>query len=440
MSDLAHGLAPKMKPISRKRSAIVCALDIGTSKIVCAIARLKPRRPQDVLPRRTHAVEVLGIGHARAQGMKSGNVVDIAAAEEMLRHAVDGAERSAGVHVDSVVLPITAGRTGSELFAATVHMKQPTVTDADIERVLAAGSHHSVREGRAVLHSLPIGYALDDSRGIRDPRGMIGNRLGVDMHVATTDIAAARNLTLLVERCHIGVEAMVAAPYVSGLAVLAEDEADLGAAVVDMGAGTTTFAVFAQGRFVHVDGFALGGAHVTMDIARGLTTTIADAERVKTLFGAALSGPSDDRDMVTLSALDADPRDPPRMISRAQLVRIIRPRVEEILEMVRDRLSVSPFAADPRGRVILVGGASQMTGLADLASNILSRQVRIGRPLGIGGLTEATRGPAFAATAGLLVYPQIAYLEHCEPRRTRQLVTGTDGYFSRVGRWLKESF
>ena len=128
MSDLAHGLAPKMKPISRKRSAIVCALDIGTSKIVCAIARLKPRPPQDVLPRRTHAVEVLGIGHAQAQGMKSGHVVDIAAAEEMLRHAVDGAERGAGVHVDSVVLPITAGRTASELFAATVHMKTPTVT------------------------------------------------------------------------------------------------------------------------------------------------------------------------------------------------------------------------------------------------------------------------------------------------------------------------
>jgi cell division protein FtsA len=440
MSDLAHGLAPKMKPISPRRSAIVCALDIGTSKIVCVIARLKPRAPQGVLPRRTHAIEVLGIGHTQAQGMKSGHVVDIVAAEEMLRHAVDAAERGAGVHVDSVVLPITAGRTQSELFAATVHMKTPTVSDADIERVLSAGSHHSVREGRAVLHSLPIGYALDDNRGIRDPRGMIGQRLGVDMHVATTDVAAARNLTLLVERCHIGVEAMVAAPYVSGLAVLAEDEADLGAAIVDLGAGTTTCAVFAEGRFVHVDGFTLGGHHVTMDIARGLTTTIADAERLKTLFGAALSGPSDDRDMVSLAAADGDPHHPPRMIPRAQLVRIIRPRVEEILEMVRDKLHASPFAADPRGRVILTGGASQLTGLSDLATQILGRQVRIGRPLGIGGLTDATKGPAFAAAAGLLVYPQFAYLEHCEPRKTRQLMTGTDGYFSRVGRWLREGF
>src|SRR5262249_18776366 len=127
VNDLTHGLAPKMKPISRRRSAIVCALDIGTSKIVCAIARLKPRPPQDILPRRTHSIDVLGIGHAQALGMKSGTVVDIAAAEESLRQAVDIAERAAGVHVDSVMLPITAGRTGSELFAATVHMKAPTV-------------------------------------------------------------------------------------------------------------------------------------------------------------------------------------------------------------------------------------------------------------------------------------------------------------------------
>jgi cell division protein FtsA len=440
MSDLAHGLAPKMKPISRRRSAIVCALDIGTSKIVCVIAKLKPRPPQETLYRRSHAIEVLGIGHTQAHGMKSGTVTDIAAAEDGLRHAVDQAERMAGVQVSSVVLPITAGRTSSELFAATVHMQAATASDADIQRVLAAGSRHSVRQGRAVLHSLPIGYALDEARNIRDPRGMLGRRLGVDMHVATTEIAAARNLMLLVERCHIGVEAMVAAPYVAGLSVLAEDEADLGAAVVELGAGTTTVAVFAGGRFVHVDSFAVGGANVTMDIARGLTTTIADAERLKTLFGAALSGPSDDRDMVELTAIDAGPHDPPRMVPRAHLVHIIRPRVEEILEMVRDKLGQSPFAADPRGRVILTGGASQLTGLADLAAHILGRQLRVGRPLGIGALPEAAKGPAFAVAAGLLVYPQFAYLEHCEPRKTRQLMTGTDGYFSRVGRWLRESF
>ena len=183
--------------------------------------------------------------------------------------------------------------------------------------MLAAGSRHSLRDGRAVLHSLPVGYSIDGVDGIRDPRGMLGSRFGVDMHVATTDIAAARNLMLAVERCHLDVEAMVASPYVAGLAVLADDEADLGSAVVDMGAGTTTMAVFLGGRLVHLEGFALGGHHVTMDIARGLNARVADAERIKTLYGSVLSGGSDERDMITVPPLE-------RGRARAGAIRIAR--------------------------------------------------------------------------------------------------------------------
>ena len=158
---------------------------------------------------------------------------------------------------------------------------------------------------------------------------------------------------LAVERSHLAVEAMVASPYVAGLAVLADDEADLGAATIDLGAGTTTLAVFSGGRFVHADGFALGGAHVTMDVARGLNTRIADAERIKAIYGSVLTGGSDERDMITVPPVGDDEREPPQFVSRAALVRIIKPRVEEILEMVRDRLAASPFAAEPRGRVVL---------------------------------------------------------------------------------------
>jgi cell division protein FtsA len=320
-----------------------------------------------------------------------------------------------------------------------VNLSGPSVADGDISRVLAAGSRHSVRQGRAVLHSLPIGYSLDETHGIREPRGMLGQRFGVDMHVVTADVAAMRNIMLAIEHCHLSVEAMVASPFMSGLAVLADDEADLGTAVVEMGAGTTTLAVFSGGRFVHADGFALGGNHVTMDLARGLNARISDVERIKTFYGSVLTGPSDDRDMITVPPVDDD-REPPQFVSRATLVRIIRPRVEEILEMVRDRLAASPFASEPQGRVILTGGASQLTGLSELATRILGRPVRIGRPLGISGLTDAARGPAFAVAAGLLVYPQVAHLEHFEPRQTRQLMTGTGGYITRVGRWLRESF
>ena len=440
MSDLQYGITPKMRPVSPKRSALIAALDIGTSKVVCLIAKLTPHAPQEVLRRRTHAVEVIGFSHTGARGMKAGNVVDLVEAEEAVRHAVDGAERAARRQIESAVISVSAGRLGSELYAASVDIAGGTVNDSDIARVLAAGSRQSMRPGRVVLHSVPIGFALDDARGIHDPRGMLARRFGVDMHVVTADTAAVRNLMLTVERCHLAVEAMVASPYVAGLAVLADDEADHGAAVIDMGAGTTTVAVFSSGRFIHADGFALGGFHVTMDLARGLSTSVYDAERIKTLYGSVLAGGLDERDMVTVPTVGVDERDPPQFVSRATLTRIIKPRVEEILEMVRDRLGASPFAAEPRARVVLTGGASQLTGLPELAARVLGRPVRIGRPLGVGGLPDDSKGAAFAAAAGLLVYPQAAHLEQFEPRQTRRQMTGTGGYIARVGRWLRESF
>jgi len=440
MSALHYGLTPKMKPISPRKSALIAALDIGSSKVACLIARLRPQSPQQVLTRRSHTIEVVGFGHTGARGMKAGGVVNLAQAEEVIRQAVDAAERMAKVEIESVVLSISSGRFAGEMFAADVEIVGSGVSEGDIARVLAAGSRHSQRDGRAVLHSLPVGYSIDGANGIRDPRGMLGGKFGVDMHIATTDIAAARNLMLAVERCHLDVEAMVASPYVAGLSVLADDEADLGAAVVDMGAGTTTLAVFAGGRFVHLDGFALGGQHVTMDLARGLNARVADAERIKTLYGSVLAGGSDERDMITVPPINDDEREQTQFVSRATLVAIIKPRVEEILEMVRDRLAASSFAAEQRGRVILTGGACQLTGLPDLAARILGRPVRIGRPLGIAGLPDAAKGSAFAVAAGLLVYPQAAHLEHFEPRGRRYPKTGTGGYFARVGRWLRESF
>jgi cell division protein FtsA len=367
-------------------------------------------------------------------------VVDLVEAEDVVRQAIDTAESMAGVQLESVVVSLSGGRLGSERFIADIELNGGAVADGDIARVLAAASRHSVRDGRAVLHSLPIGYALDAAKGIREPRGMLGHKFGVDMHMVTADVATVRNLMLTVERSHLEVEAMVASPYVAGLACLADDEADLGAACIDLGSGTTSVAVFSGGRFVHADGFALGAHHITMDIARGLATPISAAERIKAIYGSVLSGGSDERDMITVPSVGDDEREPPQFISRAQLVRIVKPRVEEILELVRDRLASSPFAAEPRARVVFTGGGSQLPGLADLAARILRRPVRIGRPLGLAGLPEAAKGPAFAVAAGLLVYPQAAHLEHFEPRRTRQLMTGTGGYMSRVGRWLRESF
>ena len=259
------------------------------------------------------------------------------------------------------------------------------------------------------------------------------------MHMVTADVATVRNLMLAVERSHLSVEAMVASPYMAGLAVLADDEADLGAATIDLGAGTTTLAVFSGGKFVHADGFALGGHHVTMDLARGLNTRIADAERIKAIYGSVLTGGSDERDMITVPPVGDDEREPPQFARAGRWCASSSRGSRKFWKWCAtgSRLRRS---RPSRARVVLTGGASQLAGIADLAARILRRPVRIGRPLGLAGLPEAAKGPAFAVAAGLLVYPQAAHLEHFEPRRTRQLMTGTGGYMARVGRWLRESF
>ncbi len=439
MSALQFGLAPKMKPLPPRRSSLIAALDVGTSKIACLVARLRPRGGDDALAWRSHSIEVIGAGHTVARGIKAGGVVDLGEAESAIRQCVDVAERTARMQVHSVLVSVSAGRPASELISASIEIAGESVGERDIAKVLSAGSRHSVRAGRAILHSLPIGYVVDGASGVSDPRGMLARRFGIDMHVVTTDISVVRNLMLAIERCHLNIEAMVASPYVSGLSTISDDEADLGAALIDMGAGTTTIAVFAGGRFVHADGFALGGRHVTLDLARGLSARISDAERIKTLYGSVLTGGSDERDMVAVPSVDSDEAETPHFVSRAALVRFIKPRVEETLELVRERLAASPFAAEPRGRVILTGGASQLTGMAELAAQILGRPVRLARPLDIGGLSPEASGPAFAVAAGMLVYPQVSQLEHFEPRRTRHSQTG-GGYIARVGRWLRESF
>jgi cell division protein FtsA len=261
------------------------------------------------------------------------------------------------------------------------------------------------------------------------------------MHVVTTEGTPARNLMLAIERCHLGVEAMVATPYAAGLSALVDDESELGATVIDMGAGTTSVAVFSNRHFVHADALAVGGAHVTMDVARGLSTRLSEAERLKVLYGATIASPSDDRETIAVPPVSDDDREGPHHVPRSKLVRIIRPRIEEILELVRDRLKASGAWAEAGRRVVLTGGACQLTGIPDLARKILDRQVRVGRPLGVTGLPEAAKGPAFSVSVGLLVYPQVAGVEHFEPQSAgRGLATGTDGYMSRVGRWLKDSF
>jgi cell division protein FtsA len=440
MTGLDRSLTPKTRPMPQKRTALVASLDIGTSKIACMIARLKPCPPSEALRGRSHAVELIGYSQIQSRGMKAGTVVEPAQCEQAVRQAVGLAERMAKVQVESVLLSVSGGRLNGQLIEAAAEIKSGAVTAEDVTRVISAGMRHATGEGRTVLHALPVGFTLDGVKGVRDPRGMVARQFGVDMNVVTSDATVARNLMLVVERCHISVEAMTASPYVAGLSILTDDEADLGAAVIEMGAGTTSIAVYSAGRFVHASGFAIGGHHITMDLARGLSACIADAERIKTLYGTVLTGGSDSQELMSVPSAGDDERELPQVVSQATIANIVRHRAEEIFEMVRDGLADSPLAAEPKARIVLSGGASQLAGLPELATRILKRPVRIGRPLGFGRLPNEAKNASFAVATGLLVYPQYAHLEHVEPRHTRQLGTGTDGYFGKVGRWLREGF
>ncbi len=431
---------PRMRPLSNKRSTVVSVLDVGTSKICCLIAKLRPREESQLLAGRTHNVEVLGIGHQRSTGIKSGVVIDLDAAEQAIRLAVDAAERMAGVTIDSLIVNVSCGRLSSETFSASVSLDGHEVEEGDIKRVLSAGSAHAEQDGYSVVHSIPIGYALDNDHGIHDPRNMMGEVLGVDMHVVNAETGPLRNLELSINRAHLSVETLVATPYASGLAALVEDETNMGCACIDIGGGTTTLSVFLAGRFVFTDAITIGGDNVTMDLARGLSTRLDEAERLKVLHGSTLPSVSDDNDIISVPPIGNDEQDAPIQVPRAQLTRIIRPRVEETLELIRERLNRSGFAGAVGKRIVMTGGASQLTGISEVARRILSRNVRLGRPLGIRGLPSAARGPAFSAVVGLLIYPQIAGIEKFSSHPTgRRYLTGTDGALARVGRWLKES-
>jgi len=416
------------------RSSVACVLDIGTTKIACLIARLKPASEDQLLAGRTHAIEVIGYGYQQSRGVKGGTIVDLEKAEAAIRRAVDAAEQMAGVTVESLIVTQTSGRIASEAFGAKVDLDTGAVRDADIRRVLAASGRHQIKQGRAPLHALPIGYILDGQHGIRDPRGMVGDVLGVDINLVTADRAAQDNLALTINRCHLDVDGIVATPYASGLASLVDDEGELGAVCVDIGGGTSSLAIFSEGNLVHVDAVAVGGHHVTMDIAHCLSIRLEEAERLKVLEGSALAASNDERDTLTIHPVGEDYGAHPQTIPRITLNQIVRPRVDEILELVRDRLVASGFAGRIGRRIVMTGGGSQLTGITDVARHVFGRPVRLGRPLGVKGLPIAARGAAFSAVVGLLIYPQLA------PASLFETSTQSTGYLARMGRWLKESF
>jgi cell division protein FtsA len=406
---------------------MVAALDIGTTKVCCFIARVEDDKPR-----------VLGIGHQISRGLRNGSIIDLEAAGTSILNAVHAAEEMAGETIPRVVANLSGGFSASRIIRTEIGVAGREITDADMRRALETGYLTRDPGDRQVIHSVPVGFSVDDSRGIRDPRGMLGERLGVNMHVVTASAAAVRNQTSAVGRSHLEVEALVVSPYAAGLSCLVEDEIGLGVTVIDMGGGTTTIGVFFDGNLIFADYVPVGGGHVTNDIARGLSTPIAHAERLKTLFGSAISATTDEREMIAVPQIGEEDEGHVNHVPRSLLVGIIAPRIEETFELVRNRLEASGFDKVAGRRVVLTGGACQLHGAREFAGLILDKQVRIGRPQRVAGLAEATGGPAFATTAGLLHF---ALSERAEASGARRSAVGPPAsVFGRLGNWLKQNF
>ena len=392
---LLPGTEAPPPPRRLPRAGPVGVLDIGTTKIVCLIGRAES----------DGTLRVLGYGWHRSQGVRTGSIADLAEAERAIRAAVGQAEDMADLRLRAVTVNLSCGEPESRLYNVQWPIGGRQVTEADIRRVVTEGRNRAAvsNEGREQIHALALDFSADEITGVADPRGLHCEVLAGRVHVIDAAAAPLRNLDTTIGRCDLEIAARVASPLAAGFATLVEDERALGTILVDMGGGTTSIAAFQEGNVVHTAQLRVGGVHVTNDIARILSTPINHAERLKALYGTVQGSPDDDREMLPVPMV-GEAEHQIAKVPRSMVVSVIRPRLEETFEMVRDRIENAGISHAASARVVLTGGASQLVGVPQLAQHILGRQVRLGRPFGLRGLPDAHSGPAFATAAGLLAW------------------------------------
>jgi cell division protein FtsA len=385
------------------RGGLIAALDVGSSKVCCAIAQIQSGG----------SFEILGFAQQLSSGVKSGIIIDMEEVITSIVNAVHGAEKMAGVTIREVMVSVNGAHLKSVNFAVNLDVSGHPINEMDIHKVLMQARTVRQDPNLQVLHTFPTGYILDGTKGIRDPRRMSGDRLSVSLHTLFGKSNVLYNVSTCVARSHLDVVGLVAASYASGLACLVEDEMELGVILIDMGGSTTSFAVFYEGQLRYTECLPIGGGHVTMDIARCFSTTLTHAERLKTLYGSSIHSVSDDREMIVVPLVGERRGEGTNQIPKSALVAVIKPRIEEIFELVRERLrqaGVDPFLGR---RVVLTGGASQLAGVREVATMILGKNIRLGKPIHLMS-HELSQNPAFSTCAGLLSYGEIertAYLQ-----------------------------
>jgi cell division protein FtsA len=347
---------------------------------------------------------VIGAATTRSRGVTYGEINAMVETERAIRTALQAAQKMAGIRVDHVIACFSGAEPRSYGLDNTLDLEEQSVSDHDVARVLSGCDVPDYGPGREVLHAQPVNFALDHRSGLIDPRGQIGSRLSVDMHMLTVDAAAIQHLAHCIKRCDLELAGIASSAYVSGIAALVEDEQELGAACIDMGGGSTGVSIMIKKHMIFADSVRLGGDHVTSDISMGLQVPMTTAERIKTFYGGVHATGMDDRELIEIGGDTGDYEHDRRTASRAEIIGIMRPRVEEILEEVRARLDAAGFDHLPSQQIVLTGGASQIPGLDGLAARILGQNVRLGRPLRVHGLPQAATGPGFASAVGLCLF------------------------------------
>jgi cell division protein FtsA len=396
---------------------LIVGLDVGTTKICAVIAA----------PRANGGLDIVGVGAAPSRGLRRGVVVNIDSTVEAIRQAVAEAEQMAGAEVSAVYAGIAGGhiRSVNSRGVVAVSGKDREVSRADVDRAVEAARAINVPQDREIIHVLPQTFQIDDADGVREPIGMSGVRLEVEVHIVTGAVTSVHNVVRSVNRAGLTVQDVVLEPIASAEAVLYPDEKELGVLVIDIGGGTTDLALFRDGAVWHSAILPLGGDHITNDVAVGLRTPMADAEDLKKRYGCALTALVPAEETVDVPSVGGRK---PRQLSRQVLSEIIQPRVEEVFTLVARELSRAGFAEAATAGVVVTGGTAILQGIPELAESVFDQPVRRGVPNNVGGLADVVRSPVYATAVGLALYGA--------RRQTPAPAAWTDGSSGgTLGRW-----
>jgi cell division protein FtsA len=405
-----------------KKERVVCGLDVGTEKVCCLIARVRP----------DENLEVVGSGYAQSAGLKKGVVVDLEEAATTIRKAAQEAEQKSRLSVDWVTVGISGDHIqGFDCHGAIpVNGKHHEVTTEDIAQVIKAAQSVSIPPDREIIHVLPQEYFLDSRGDIRNPVGLTGQRLDVDLHVVTSDSATTQNLINAVNRAQMRVSKVVLPQLAGAHAVLTRDESDLGTALIDIGGGTTDIALIVRDALRYCYVLPVGGMHFTRDLAVGLRTTIEEAERVKKESGSVSVDQIADDEVVEFIGISARG---PREFPRRHAAEILRARAIEMLELIKDRIARSGHRDQLASGAVLTGGGSMLDGLLPLAAQILDMPVRQGLPQSLSGLTEELVHPVYATAVGLTMFAG----QNGSARRSQNgKANTTPGFINRILSWI----